>query len=489
VETGDIGNQVTCAYRRAPPQHAHYIAHITMDITGEYKPSLATRTRRIYDRLTTKGKVFFGFIALVLLYLIFQLFGGSGKNIDSSYNNDSDRDVYDMNANGKKLSINDFNTISDLLNASPKANKVELTYLSLPPYLNSENKFPHYKNGGNMLLSRSADFVRLTKDAPKQSGHLFSHLPLSTDDLSAFEIELELKIHGNQEKQSMVGDGMAIWLTTDPLKQGDVFGMQGDFNGLGLFVDTYKNYNGKKNRNAFPYLSIQRNRGVSGYYDKSTDGINTQIGGCALHRLYNSENPSRLRLTYIRQANIFEVDVSIDGENNWRTCFRKENAQPDDFLPIGRPLYLGVSAETGELHHNVDLYSINARTYRYQDGGIISEIDSLGEGLTLSDTQEYDSVGDEDENNNNIGDNVLSTRRKKRKTLNRLRRQERKLKEMDKIKYGSEHGFVGWFFGLVWKFIKFVFYFTLVLLAAYAGVVGFRVYKEKQRKKSRGGLL
>ncbi|GAV27265.1 hypothetical protein PMKS-000729 [Pichia membranifaciens] len=389
----------------------------------------------------------------------------------------------------KTVTSDKYRTVSDILHHSPKVNSVALTYLSLPPYLDSSNKIPHYKNGGNMLLSRNSDHIRLVKDSPKNSGHLFSRVPISQDDLSAFEVELEFQITGDQEKISLIGDGMAIWFTDEQLNQGDVFGMQSNFNGLGIFIDTYKNYNGKRNRHAFPYLSVQRNRADPHFYDKATDGTGTEIGGCSLHRIYNNEESTKLKITYVRDANIFEIDVDVEGNGDWRTCFRKENAMLDELVPAGKPIYLGVSAETGDLHHAVDLYTIDASTFRNKDGSLITEIDSLGEGIRVIDTESSKKVAD-DKSNGKGNENVdREARRRSRRTLSRLRRQEKKLKELDKIKYGSEHGFVGWFFnGVVYTF-KVIFMLILTAIALYACVIGYRVYREKQRKKSPSGLL
>lgn len=443
----------------------------------------------MYARLTPKGKVVFGIIGLFILYLVFPRWlwwGGESESPESG-----SADYLTRSNSASPVASDQFHTLSDLLNLSPKVNGIALNYLSLPPLLNSNNQFPNYKNGGNMLLSRTSDHVRLVRDQPKQSGYLFSNIPISVDDLSAFEVELEFRIHGEQEKLGLIGDGMAIWLTTEPLQQGDVFGMQGAFNGLGVFLDTYKNYNSKRSRHSFPYLSLQRNRGFENYYDKGKDGIETQVGGCSLHRIYNNESdkPSKLRLTYVRQANVFEISSDITGHGDWRTCFRKENVQVDELFPVSRPLFLGVSAETGELHHNVDVYSIKAKSFRQDDGTFITEIDSLGEGIQVVDTestfQKDNNAHDEDMNSGR----GFARRRRGRKSAARLQRQERELKKKDKEKYGSEHGFVGWFFGLVWKFIKLVFLLVLILLSIYACIVGFRVYKEKQRKKNIGGLL
>lgn len=459
---------------------------------GSHKPSLFVKTRRVYSRLTTKGKVVFGIISLIFLYLIFPSWssksqGGDGSSSSNYYSRSSDNSISESDY--KTVTSDKYRTVSDILHHSPKVNSVALSYLSLPPYLDSNNKIPHYKNGGNMLLARNSDYVRLVKDSPKNSGHLFSKIPISEDDLSAFEVELEFKITGNQEKISLIGDGMAIWLTAEQLNQGDVFGMQSNFNGLGIFIDTYKNYNSKRNRHAFPYLSIQRNWEDPFHYDKATDGTGTEVGGCSLHRIYNNEESTKLKITYVRDANVFEIDVDVEGNGDWRTCFRKENVKLDELVPAGKPVYLGVSAETGDLHHNVDLYTINANTFRNKDGSLITEIDSLGEGIRVIDTESSKKEADDRSDSKGSGNVDREVRRRSRRTMSRLRRQEKKLKELDRIKYGSEHGFVGWFFNWVKYIFKVIFMLILVAIALYACVIGYRVHREKQRKKAPSGLL
>lgn len=449
-----------------------------MDISGgPYgKPTLLQQAKRIYGRLTTKGKIVFAIIGLIFLYLIFPRWNSFDNNVDVDGFSQSHARI------STQVDKTNYNTVSDLLNFSPGTNIVGLQYLSLPPFLNAKNEFDHYINGGNMLLSRTADNVRLVRDKPKQIGYLFSRSSISVEDLSAIEATVEFKIHGEQEKQGIIGDGMALWFTSEQLTQGDVFGMQSNYNGLGLFIDTYKNFNHKKNRHAFPYLSIQRNKGIENFYEKERDGVDTQYGGCALHRIYNNgNNHSKLRFTYMRQAGVVEIDIDANADGTWRTCFRKENVAVDDLLPIGRPVYFGVSAETGELHHNVDIFSLDVKSFRNKDGSIISSLEALGEGINLGgeDTAEYTENGEP----------ASASTRRRRKSLERLRRQERKLKEQDKAKYGSDHGFVGWFFNSVWKIIKFCFYIVLTLLGIYACVIAFRIFKEKQRKKNTGSLL
>ena len=90
-----------------------------------------------------------------------------------------------------------------------------------------------------------------------------------------WEIEMEFKIHGQGH---LHGDGMAIWLTEERAQPGQVFGSRDNFNGLGVFIDTYKN--GRAGV-TFPYvMAMLGNSSVS--YDKDHDGKENEIAGCSV---------------------------------------------------------------------------------------------------------------------------------------------------------------------------------------------------------------
>lgn len=89
------------------------------------------------------------------------------------------------------------------------------------------------------------------------------------------QIEIEFKIHGAGH---LHGDGMAIWLTEERAKPGNVFGHTDNFNGLGVFVDTYKN---SRPGVVFPYvMAMLGNSSVS--YDAEHDGKENELAGCSV---------------------------------------------------------------------------------------------------------------------------------------------------------------------------------------------------------------
>ena len=106
---------------------------------------------------------------------------------------------------------------------------------------------------------------------------------------ASVQIEIEFKIHGIGH---LHGDGMAIWLTEERAKPGNVFGHTDNFNGLGVFIDTYKN---SRPGVVFPYvMAMLGNSSVS--YDSAHDGKDNEMAGCSV-RYPHCHRPQNLALT------------------------------------------------------------------------------------------------------------------------------------------------------------------------------------------------
>ena len=74
---------------------------------------------------------------------------------------------------------------------------------------------------------------------------------------------------------------MAIWLTKQRGQTGPVFGSVDRFEGLGIFIDTYKN---QRPGVVFPYvMAMMGNASVT--YDKDHDGKENEIAGCSVRKL------------------------------------------------------------------------------------------------------------------------------------------------------------------------------------------------------------
>lgn len=77
--------------------------------------------------------------------------------------------------------------------------------------------------------------------------------------------------------------------------------------------------------------------------------------------LRNADFPTKARITYIAEKSLL-MEVMYKREDEWTMCFEVENVK----LPT--VTYLGLSAHTGELSDNFDIYRLDTRNL-YTTGG------------------------------------------------------------------------------------------------------------------------
>ncbi|KAF6838076.1 L-type lectin-like domain-containing protein [Colletotrichum plurivorum] len=220
------------------------------------------------------------------------------------------------------------------------------------PYLDSDMASRWYDFGGDTII-RTDSYIRLTSDRPSQTGWLFSRVPLTATN---WEIEVEFKIHG---KNQLFGDGLAMWVTKSRGTQGQVFGSQDNFEGLGIFFDTYKN---NRPGTVFPYVMAMYGDGKTPY-DKDNDGKGTELAGCSARGIRHASVPTKAKVTYF-QDKLLKLELQYKSEGDWTLCF--ETNEPPAIPQIA---YLGFSAETGELSDNHDIISVQAKNlYTTQTG-------------------------------------------------------------------------------------------------------------------------
>lgn len=197
--------------------------------------------------------------------------------------------------------------------------------------------------GGSTII-RADKYMRLTSAHPSQSGWIFSRVPLTATN---WEIEFEFKISG---QGNLFGDGMAMWVTKDRAEQGPVFGMKDQFEGLGIFFDTYKN---NRPGVVFPYVMAMIGDGKTNY-DQANDGKANELAGCSARGLRNTDLPTKAKVTYFQDKQL-TMDLMYKKEEEWTRCFEI----PDVKLP--GISYLGFSAETGELSDNHDILKVETK--------------------------------------------------------------------------------------------------------------------------------
>lgn len=86
---------------------------------------------------------------------------------------------------------------------------------------------------------------------------------------------------------------MAIWITKERATPGPVFGSTDNFDGLGIFIDTYKN---ARPGLVFPYvMGMLGNSSTT--YDKDHDGMANELAGCSVELV--KEGSDSLLITFI----------------------------------------------------------------------------------------------------------------------------------------------------------------------------------------------
>lgn len=104
------------------------------------------------------------------------------------------------------------------------------------PYIDENLNNRYWNFGGNTIVDVNKQ-IRLTTEVPSQTGWLWSKQLLTA---SSWIVEFEFKVHSTNHN-GLFGDGFAFWYVKDKEVDGPVFGSKDEFEGLGVFFDTYAN--------------------------------------------------------------------------------------------------------------------------------------------------------------------------------------------------------------------------------------------------------
>ncbi|XP_060871948.1 VIP36-like protein [Metopolophium dirhodum] len=211
----------------------------------------------------------------------------------------------------------------------------------LKPYQGSGITVPNWDFMGSTLVTDK--YVRLTPDLQSTSGSIWNSLPCYVNN---WELQVQFKIHG-KGKDSLHGDGMAIWYTRERMKHGPVFGNKDLFEGLAVIIDTYSNHNGEHNHQ-HPYISSMVNNG-SLQYDHDRDGTHTELAGCEV-KVRNLPTETHVLIRYT--GNTLTVMTDLEDKAVWKPCFSVGGVE----LPTG--YYFGFSAATGDLSDNHEILAV-----------------------------------------------------------------------------------------------------------------------------------
>ncbi|CAF1593851.1 unnamed protein product, partial [Adineta ricciae] len=192
----------------------------------------------------------------------------------------------------------------------------------------------------------SDEQVRVTPSIRSQRGRIWTKNPLVADH---WLLDVKLRVTG----RGRVGaDGMAIWFTEKPGSEGSVFGSNDQWNGLGIFLDSFDNDALQNN----PIIAVMINDGTK-VYDHHNDG-SSQIQGSCIRDFRNKPLPIQLKIEYINQALTIYINNGISHDDNaFEFCTRIDRVQ----LP--KSGFLGVTAATGGLADDHDVLEFLTSTY------------------------------------------------------------------------------------------------------------------------------
>ncbi|PIL33646.1 transporter [Ganoderma sinense ZZ0214-1] len=227
-----------------------------------------------------------------------------------------------------------------------------------PPYIDQDLQNRWWDFGADAYVNTNKH-IRLTRDKPSQMGWLWSRVPLTA---SNFVLELEFKISG--DNNHLFGDGMAIWITKDRAQPGPVFGSKDNFEGLGLFLDTYAN---ARHPYSFPRITAMLGDGKTPY-DNDNDGENHSLGACSAN-FRRTNVATKLKITYIREQYL-NVKIQYKAWDDWTDCFTAYGT----VLPLAP--YVGFTALTGDVADNHDIIGVTTHS------AILSSPDAQRDKLT-----------------------------------------------------------------------------------------------------------
>jgi len=218
------------------------------------------------------------------------------------------------------------------------------THSVFAPYIDQDLQNRWWDFGADAYINTNK-YIRLTRNTPSQMGWLWSRLGFTA---SNFVIEVEFKISG--DSSHLFGDGLAIWLTKDRTQPGPVFGNQDEFEGLGIFLDTYAN---GRHEYTFPRIVGILGDGKT-KYNYGDDGDGQAIGACSAN-FRRTNVATKLKLTYVKD-NFLDVKIQYKAWDEWTDCFYipKISLPPNPFL--------GFSAMTGDVSDAHDIISVSSYT-------------------------------------------------------------------------------------------------------------------------------
>ncbi|KAG5272207.1 hypothetical protein AALO_G00162820 [Alosa alosa] len=217
--------------------------------------------------------------------------------------------------------------------------RFEYKYSFKGPHLSqSDGSVPFWVHTGNAIPS--SDQIRITPSLRSQKGSVWTK---NTINFQHWEAEVTFRVSG---RGRMGADGLAMWFTAGQGLTGPVYGAADQWNGVGIFFDSFDN-DGKKNN---PAVVIVGNNGNL-VYDHQNDGTTQSLGTC-LRDFRNKPYPVRAKITYYKKTLTIMINNGFTPDKeDYEFCARVEN------MVIPAEGFFGISAATGGLADDHDVLS------------------------------------------------------------------------------------------------------------------------------------
>ncbi|XP_029941271.1 protein ERGIC-53 [Salarias fasciatus] len=217
--------------------------------------------------------------------------------------------------------------------------RFEYKYSFKGPHLSQpDGSIPFWIHTGNAIPS--SDQVRVAPSLRSQKGSVWTKNRIN---FKHWEAEVTFRVSG---RGRMGADGLAVWFTTTQGLDGPVYGAADQWNGVGIFFDSFDN-DGKKNN---PAIIVVGNNGKL-VYDHQNDGTTQALGTC-LRDFRNKPYPIRAKITYYKQTLTVMINNGFTPDkNDYEFCTKVDNM----IVPLQG--FFGISAATGGLADDHDVLS------------------------------------------------------------------------------------------------------------------------------------
>ncbi|CAN9504282.1 unnamed protein product [Ophioblennius macclurei] len=217
--------------------------------------------------------------------------------------------------------------------------RFEYKYSFKGPHLSQpDGSIPFWIHSGNAIPS--SDQVRVTPSLRSQKGSVWTKNRIN---FKHWEAEVTFRVSG---RGRMGADGLAMWFTTEQGLDGPVYGASDQWNGVGVFFDSFDN-DGKKNN---PAIIVVGNNGNL-VYDHQNDGTTQALGTC-LRDFRNKPYPIRAKISYYKQTLTVMINNGFTPDkNDYEFCTKVDN------MIVPAQGFFGISAATGGLADDHDVLS------------------------------------------------------------------------------------------------------------------------------------